>query len=128
MARKCPELKEKAKLNRQSKDKRSLRTMAKLKDALFELMQETPLEDLSIQDICAKARIHRTTFYLKFKDKSSLFTECIYFVKRELEAKISEKIKDLDNPVDFCNVVLDEVLTYTEDNKAFIRNILDKKF
>ena len=57
MAKKCPELKEKAKINRQSKDKRSLRTMAKLKDALFELMQETSLEDLSIQEICAKAKI-----------------------------------------------------------------------
>ena len=45
-------------------DLRQRRTKKFLVQALLELMEERPLRDLSVVDICDRAMVHRTTFYL----------------------------------------------------------------
>lgn len=41
----------------------------KIVDIMTELMKKTPIDDLSVDRICAAANISRTTFYRYFKDK-----------------------------------------------------------
>jgi AcrR family transcriptional regulator len=54
-------------------DLRIRRTRKFLSDALFQLMEETPFDSISVIDICERAMVHRTTFYAHFEDKNHLF-------------------------------------------------------
>lgn len=53
-------------------DRRVLKTRRALRDALVALLHEQPWEDISVQDVCARADVGRSTFYLHFADKEEL--------------------------------------------------------
>jgi AcrR family transcriptional regulator len=53
-------------------DRRTLRTRALLRDSLLELMRERGWDELSVQDVCGRANIGRSTFYLHFPNKEAL--------------------------------------------------------
>ncbi len=48
-------------------------TKALLKDALIDILQTTPMQDVTISAICGKAGINRTTFYKHYTDETSLY-------------------------------------------------------
>jgi AcrR family transcriptional regulator len=54
-------------------DARVRRTRDALGDALVELMQQKPFDDITIQDVLERAGVGRSTFYVHFKDKDDLF-------------------------------------------------------
>ena len=43
-----------------------------LRDAMIELICEKPLTAITVKDVCARADINRSTFYLHYKDVDSL--------------------------------------------------------
>lgn len=53
-------------------DLRQRRSKRHLSEALVSLMEERPLRDISVVDICERAMVHRTTFYAHFEDKNAL--------------------------------------------------------
>ena len=53
-------------------DLRQRKTRRQLTQALVELMEERPFQELSVTDICRRAMVHRTTFYAHFTDKQEL--------------------------------------------------------
>lgn len=53
-------------------DRRVGRTRQALQDALIDLILEKGYEKISVQEICARANIGRTTFYAHFLDKADL--------------------------------------------------------
>jgi AcrR family transcriptional regulator len=55
-----------------STDKRVLRTRAILRDALVSLIIERGWDATSIQDVCDRAEVGRSTFYTHFADKEDL--------------------------------------------------------
>lgn len=57
-----------------SADRRPQRTRRALRDALLSLLVEKGWDDLSVQDICARADVGRSTFYLHFRSKEELLT------------------------------------------------------
>lgn len=48
------------------------RTRTGLRDALLALMAERGWDDVSVQDICQRANVGRSTFYLHFQSKEEL--------------------------------------------------------
>ncbi|HEV7509748.1 MAG TPA: TetR/AcrR family transcriptional regulator [Thermoanaerobaculia bacterium] len=54
-------------------DRRVLRTRDTLGDALVELMQEKPFDDITVQEVLDRAGVGRSTFYAHYKDKNDLF-------------------------------------------------------
>jgi AcrR family transcriptional regulator len=54
-------------------DPRVRRTRDRLGDALWELMQERPLESITVQQVLERAAVGRSTFYAHFRDKDDLF-------------------------------------------------------
>ncbi|MFL6620509.1 MAG: TetR/AcrR family transcriptional regulator [Povalibacter sp.] len=56
-----------------SDDPRSLRTRDALAGALIALMQERGYNEISVQDICERAAVGRSTFYAHFADKDEMF-------------------------------------------------------
>jgi len=53
-------------------DERIRRTRARLGGALVALIQEKPLNDVTVQEVLDHASVGRSTFYLHFRDKNDL--------------------------------------------------------
>jgi AcrR family transcriptional regulator len=58
---------------RHAPDRRIRRTRGRLSDALVELMQEKPIDELTVQEVLDRAGVGRSTFYLHYRDKDDLF-------------------------------------------------------
>lgn len=46
-------------------------------DALVELLQEKPLEYVTVKEICQRAGVNRSTFYLHYQTIGGLLAECV---------------------------------------------------
>jgi AcrR family transcriptional regulator len=57
---------------RRKPDVRIRRTHERLGRALVELIQEKPMDDVTVQEVLNRASVGRSTFYLHFKDKNDL--------------------------------------------------------
>src|SRR5258708_19426815 len=57
---------------RRSPDLRIRRTRGRLSDALVELMQEKPVDKVTVQEVLDRAGVGRSTFYLHYRDKDDL--------------------------------------------------------
>jgi AcrR family transcriptional regulator len=57
----------------ESADARAVRTRAEIASALIGLMHEKDFNDISVQQICERAGVGRSTFYAHFQDKDELF-------------------------------------------------------
>jgi AcrR family transcriptional regulator len=53
-------------------DQRIRRTHERLGMALITLIQERPIDDVTVQDVLDRASVGRSTFYLHFRDKDDL--------------------------------------------------------
>jgi AcrR family transcriptional regulator len=58
-------------------DPRSLRTRAALREAFIALVEASGFQAVSVADVCARAGVNRTTFYLHYPDKHALLEECL---------------------------------------------------
>ncbi len=62
-----------ASLSTKKTDRRVLRSRDTLGDALIELMQEKPFDDITVQQVLDRAGVGRSTFYAHYRDKDDLF-------------------------------------------------------
>jgi AcrR family transcriptional regulator len=72
-------------------DPRTKRTHALLLDAFVQLLGEKSFDELTVQDIAARATVNRATFYAHFPDKYALLDEIIgtgfaHHLQRRLDA------------------------------------------
>lgn len=70
-----------------SSDRRVLRTRLALRDALIALMLESGWDALNVQDICARANVGRSTFYLHFQGKEELLAGSLADLREALRAQ-----------------------------------------
>lgn len=77
-------------MRQEREDLRVKRTRKLLCVALMDLMQVSPFEKLSVNDICEKAMVHRATFYNHFTDKNDLLNYAIDDLQEELFEKSIE--------------------------------------
>jgi AcrR family transcriptional regulator len=71
-----------------SDDARAVRTRDALATALITLMDGRPFDDISVQDICERAGVGRSTFYAHFQDKDEMFVRHIVVFGRTLGEKL----------------------------------------
>ncbi len=57
---------------RRQPDQRVRRTHERLGSALVALIQEKPIDDVTVQEVLDRASVGRSTFYLHFRDKDDL--------------------------------------------------------
>jgi AcrR family transcriptional regulator len=70
-------------------DRRVRRTRRSLADALLALMIERGWEGFSVQDLCERAGVGRSTFYTHFADKEELVTGTLGDLRRDLRAQLA---------------------------------------
>mgnify|MGYP002561309797 CR=1 FL=1 len=75
-------------------DRRIARSKRALRAALIELMEERGLDNVSVNDLCARADLNRGTFYNHFHDKDELLTWLEDEIIADLE-RIQEQMKGL---------------------------------
>ena len=57
---------------RRKPDRRIRRTCERLGSALVALIQERPIDDVTVQDVLDRASVGRSTFYVHYRDKDDL--------------------------------------------------------
>ncbi len=68
-------------------DKRIIKTHSALASAFFELLDESDIDDITVNTLCEKAGIRRATFYGHFKDKTDFLTFIIARVRDSFDEK-----------------------------------------
>jgi len=58
---------------RRKPDLRIRRTRSRLGNALVTLMEENPIDKITVQEVLDRAAVGRSTFYLHYRDKDDLF-------------------------------------------------------
>lgn len=106
-------------------DLRIVRTRKLLSKALFELLETTPYEKISVMDICDRAMIHRATFYNHFEDKEHLLEYTIDAIKEDLFTATIEK-ENYSNSKEMYMTLISTVIDFVTENKNKLLLILKK--
>jgi AcrR family transcriptional regulator len=72
-------------------DERILRTRHKLSMALVELIQEKPIEAVTVQDVLDRASVGRSTFYLHFRDKNDLLLSVLEWFLETMSTELNRR-------------------------------------
>jgi hypothetical protein len=86
-----------------------MKTQRRLAEILKVMMSETPLDEISVSSLAAKAGINRKTFYYHFHDVYDLLT--LVFLSEKVE-----KINKTNNPQEVFELIYD----YYTKNESFI--------
>ncbi|MDO5747560.1 MAG: TetR/AcrR family transcriptional regulator [Actinomycetaceae bacterium] len=70
---------------------RSVKTQWKIIDSFLELAQDIPIENLTVSQLCTKAKVHRSTFYAYFRE--------LYDVRDRCEDKIFDIMVNALEPI-----------------------------
>lgn len=94
-------------------DRRVRKTKRQLRQALTTLLQEKPIQNITVREITEMVDINRGTFYLHYKD--------VYDMLEQIETEIFEEFDHLlndhpDDPLDKPLPLLNDVFTYFTDN------------
>lgn len=105
-------------------DLRIERTYFLLHNAFTELLEEKRFEDLTVNELCERAMIRRTTFYKHFADKYEYFA----FYMKELCASFQDQLPpdvtgDELNP--YFLSMSRELLRFITRHEKLIRNVAD---
>lgn len=74
----------------QSPDRRVQRTRRALRDALISLLVERGWDDINIQNLCQRADVGRSTFYIHFQGKEELLVSGFDDLRAVLRAQAAE--------------------------------------
>ena len=76
-------------------------TKTALRDAMIELICEKPLTSITVKDVCARADINRSTFYLHYKDVDSLLVAVEDYAIEYIQSHFKGLGNAFDELVDF---------------------------
>lgn len=93
-------------------DRRIRKTLNALQEALLALIVEKNFDDITVEEITARADVGRTTFYLHYTDKTHLLAACVT-ARAEETRQQEEPILDLFRDA--------------QENKALFETILSGK-
>lgn len=102
-------------------------TAQKMDKALIALLEEKPFEYITVSEICKKAGVNRSTFYLHYENTADLLGETAKYILdgfasyfKADAASIISKFREC--PLDELNFVSDKYLhpylTYIKDNQS----------
>lgn len=105
-------------------DRRIIKTKQTLRSTLMRILQDTSIDNLTVQDLCLEADVNRMTFYKHYEDKYALLSDCLFEFSRQINANLL-KTRSLDcTPAQYCVSVLDELITFCSANGSFIKTAL----
>lgn len=108
-------------------------TAKKMDKALISLLEEKSFEYITVSEICKRAEVNRSTFYLHYENTVDLLDETARFLFDDFASyfnvdveNITEKFKD--NSLDELNFISDEYLhpylSYIKENRIVFSTVL----
>lgn len=89
--------------------------------ALADLLQEKPLDKITVTDVVNRAQINRGTFYAHFSDIPDVINHLIMGIFSTIEQAISEEPKQLS---DIPHVLLKRIQSFLEEDMAFCQKVM----
>ena len=86
-------------------DRRVRRTQAALRNALVALIIERGWDGFSVQELCERADVGRSTFYMHYADKEEVLGGGLADVGREIRAQL--RSSGADRPLAFARPLLE---------------------
>ena len=107
-------------------DLRVQKTRAALTGALYDLMCEKSLDEITVTELCERAVVRKATFYKHFGDKSELLT---YMIHEMQDTALEENTVgyDPDDPYSYYTGVFRYLLDFIEGNERFVTNVLKSR-
>ena len=106
-------------------DRKTRYTRMALQDSLLELMQEKPMNKITIKELCERADINRTTFYAHYTDQYDLLRsieeETLSWAKEAIAAIASQTDKDETLKM------LEEICQYLVDNSRHLQVLMSEQ-
>lgn len=108
-------------------------TAKKMDKALISLLEEKTFEYITISEICKRAGVNRSTFYLHYENTVDLLDETVRFLLNDFLAYFNVDTKNItkkfkESPLDELNFITDDYLhpylSYIKDNKKVFSNVL----
>lgn len=85
-------------------DRRTLYSKKMIRESLYELMKEKPLNKISVTEICQRADVNRSTFYAYYTDIYDLHQKIIkefFVLQKKVIRHIQESIQTKNSLADF---------------------------
>lgn len=109
-------------------------TAERMDVAFLELLDEKDLSYITVKEICSRAGVNRSTFYLHYETIEDLLSECLEYMKRQFMTYMEGAPQDF--PARIGTTSLDELylvtpeylvpyLTYVKDNRHIYRVALE---
>lgn len=108
-------------------------TAKKMDKALISLLEEKSFEYITVSEICKKAGVNRSTFYLHYENTVDLLNETARFLLDDFMSYFNVDVKNITNKfkessLDELNFISNEYLqpylTYIKDNKSVFSTVL----
>ena len=103
-------------------DLRQRRTKKFLMTALMELMEERPLSEISVVDICERAMVHRTTFYAHFDDKLALLRYAVDELQKYFEP-VDPSLDPRTGPREYFMVLFHNALSFLKSHRGMFLTV-----
>ncbi len=100
----------------------AIRSKRMIISALADLLQEKPLDKITVTDVVNRAQINRGTFYAHFSDIPDVINHLIMEIFSTIEQAISEEPKQF---CDIPHVLLQRIQSFLEEDMDFCRKVLN---
>jgi AcrR family transcriptional regulator len=104
-------------------DRRVQRTRRTLRDALITLLHERGWDAVSVQDICNRADVGRSTFYMHFADKEELLIGGFDDLRKMLRAQLAPSGRGPSEPLQFARGMIE----HAHENQRLFRALVGKR-
>ena len=106
-----------------NQDLRVQRTKKALITTFSDLLETKSFENITIQDLCEKANVRRSTFYRHFNDKHDLLN---HIVGTLIEYFRTLHLPEIDpkDPRQFFNKFMKDILFFISDNKTMVKSVI----
>jgi AcrR family transcriptional regulator len=105
-------------------------TAKKMDIAFLELLEEKDFEYITVKEICKKAGVNRSTFYLHYETISDLLSESAEYINRHFIEYMKINLVDFmsklnDCPIEELNLIIPEYLipylSYIKEHKSIFK-------
>lgn len=78
-------------------------TACLMDEALLILLERKPFEYITVKEVCEKAGVNRSTFYLHYESMNDLISECLEYVTKNLKCRFLEEDKIEKKEISGCS-------------------------
>jgi AcrR family transcriptional regulator len=98
-------------------DRRVQRTQRALREALIKLIRERGWNNVSVMDVCERANVGRSTFYVHFADKEDLLVTGFGDLRQAMRAHLAP---DCAEPLAYTVALIEHAREYKELFRALV--------